>query len=106
MNRYHKAGETFIRGNSDKRCETIVGYDANALYLWSIDQEMPSGPFVRRKAENDFKPEKRDRYSLMYDWMDYVVKTYNIKIEHKLNTGKEKKVGPFPEDGFDEHNTI
>ena len=107
FNRYHKAGETFIRGNPDKQCQTIVGYDANALYLWSIDQEMPCGPFVRRKAENDFKPERRDRYSLMYDWMDYVSETKGIKIEHKLNTGKEKKVGVFPLDGFDEeHNTI
>lgn len=107
FNRYHKAGETFIRGNPDKQCQTVVGYDANALYLWSIDQEMPCGPFVRRKAENEFKPEKRDRYSLMYDWMDYVAKTKHIKISHKLNTGREKRVGPFPVDGFDEeHNTI
>ena len=107
FNRYHNAGETFIRGNVDKKCQTIVGFDANALYLWSIGQNMPSGSFVRRKAENDFKPEKRDKYSLMFDWMDYMAKIKGVKIEHKLNTGKEKKVGPYPVDGFDqEHNTI
>jgi hypothetical protein len=32
-----------------------VGYDANALYLWSILQEMPTGHFVRRKSENQFQ---------------------------------------------------
>ena len=107
FHRYHKADETFIRGHPDKLCQTVLGLDANALYLWSIGQNMPCGPFVRRKAENNFKPEKRDRYSLMYDWMDYVGKTKGLKIEHKLNTGKEKKVGPFPVDGYEqEQNTI
>ena len=107
FSRYHKAGETHIRGNPDKVCETVLGLDANALYLWSIDQNMPCGPFVRRKSENNFIPEKRDRYLVMYDWLEYVGKTKGVEIEHKLNTGREKKVGPFPVDGFDEeHNSI
>jgi hypothetical protein len=25
-----------------KACKKIIGYDANALYLWSILQEMPT----------------------------------------------------------------
>ena len=33
FHRYHKTGETFIRGNPDKKCQTIIGFDANALYL-------------------------------------------------------------------------
>ena len=107
FNRYHKAGETFIRGNPDKKCQTIIGFDANALYLWSIGQNMPCGPFVHRKAENDFKPEERDKYCLMFDWMDSVAQTKGIKTEHKFNTVKENRVGPYPVDGFDqEHNTI
>ena len=36
FNRHHKAGETRIRGG--KLCKKIVGYDANALYLWAIAQ--------------------------------------------------------------------
>ena len=107
FHRYHKAGETFIRGNPDKKCQTVIGFDANALYLNSISQNHPCGPFVRRKAENGFKPEKRDKYYLMYEWMDYVAESKGINVQHKLNTGKEKKVGPYPVDGFDqEHNTI
>ena len=69
FNRYHKTGETFIRGNPDKQCQTIVGFDVNALYLWSIGQDMPSGPFVRGKVENDFKPEKK-RQVLSYVRLD------------------------------------
>ena len=42
FNRYHKAGKTYIR-NGEKQCKKIIGYDANALYLWAIAQEMPTG---------------------------------------------------------------
>ena len=34
----------------------IVGYDANALYLWAVMQNMPTGSYTRRLAENEFKP--------------------------------------------------
>ena len=42
FNRYHEAGKTYIR-NGNKQCKKIIGYDANALYLWAIAQEMPTG---------------------------------------------------------------
>jgi hypothetical protein len=35
INRYHEANKTRIR-NGDKFCKKIIGYDANALYLWAI----------------------------------------------------------------------
>ena len=43
FHRYHEARKTHIRNNLDKSTGTIVGFDANALYLWCIDQEMPNG---------------------------------------------------------------
>ena len=50
FNRHHEAGKTFIRNNPNKPCEQIVGYDANALYLWAIGQPMLSGyPLIRRE---------------------------------------------------------
>ncbi len=42
FNRYHEANKTYIR-NGDKICKIIIGYDANALYLWAISQKMPPG---------------------------------------------------------------
>ena len=60
FHRYHEAGKTKIReaeeGEAAKPCETIVGYDAYALYLWALMQNMPTGSYTRRLAENEFKP--------------------------------------------------
>ena len=45
--RYHKSGKTRIRahiyGRNGKKCRTILGYDANALYLYCSGQVMPCG---------------------------------------------------------------
>ena len=47
FHRYHEAGITKIREaekcQAAKLCEKIVGYDANALYLWALMQNMPTG---------------------------------------------------------------
>lgn len=107
FHRFHEVGKTFIRNNPNKPTGKIVGYDSNALYLWAIDQEMPTGPFVRRRVEDGFKPKKRDRFMLMYDWLDYIAQRQRLRIQHKLNTGKEKKIDHYPVDGYDESsNTV
>ena len=49
FNRYHEANKTKIR-NGNKVCKQIVGYDANALYLWAIAQEMPTGKHEHIKS--------------------------------------------------------
>ena len=57
FNRYNEAGKTFIRNNPNKPCQKIIGYDANALYLWTIGQKLGVGfPLVRRE-ENNFRRE-------------------------------------------------
>ena len=56
FNRYHEANKTKIR-NGNKVCKQIVGYDANALYLWAIAQEMPTG-----KHEHIQSVEKNERF--------------------------------------------
>jgi hypothetical protein len=54
FHRYHEAGKTTImrpvyehgewnRGQEGKLVDRIVGFDANALYLWCIGQDMPCG---------------------------------------------------------------
>ncbi|XP_046346617.2 uncharacterized protein LOC124127210 [Haliotis rufescens] len=98
--RFHKAGQTCIRSDPAKPCRRIVGYDANALYLWAIDQDMPTGPFIRRRVDNQFKPETRDRYMSMYYWMDWLRDSEGLDIKHKLNWGREKRIGPYLVDGF------
>jgi hypothetical protein len=49
FHRYHEKDKTFIRPaeyTDPKPCQLIYGVDANALYLWSIMQKMPTGHFV------------------------------------------------------------
>ncbi len=86
--RHHEAGETLIRG--DKPCQRIVGFDANALYLWAIGQPMPEGIFVRRLAEKGFKPDYRDHHQQAFHWLNYLNKYEAKDISHYRNTGKEK----------------
>ena len=58
FNRYHEANKTYIR-NLKKICKKIIGYDANALYLWAIAQLMPTGKHEHIK-EYDFNKLKDD----------------------------------------------
>ncbi|GMF23677.1 unnamed protein product [Phytophthora lilii] len=48
FNRYAKRNETKIRGG--KICKKIIGYDANALYLWVLGNEMPCGRLTTIEA--------------------------------------------------------
>ena len=61
FHRYHEKGVTTLRpneyGEAARQCRSIVGYDANALYLPSLMQDMPMGWYTRRREENDFRPE-------------------------------------------------
>ena len=61
FHRYHEKGVTKLRqneyGESAQPCRSIVGYDANALYLLSLMQDMPMGWYTRRWEENAFRPE-------------------------------------------------
>lgn len=78
-----------------------MGYDANALYLYCIGQPMPVGYFIIRRESDKFKAEKMSKYSNMFIWMDWISDSKNCKILHKLNNNHEKRVGPFPVDGYD-----
>ena len=95
--------ETLIRGK--KVCKNIIGYDCNALYLWALSQSMPTGCFVRRHFP-DFKPEVSHKYLDMYVWMDHLADVGKVNIVHKLNTGKEKRIGKYFCDGFDSENNV
>jgi hypothetical protein len=68
FHRYHEAGKTKIRevelqgkGIEPKTCNKVLGYDANALYLGAIMQDMPTGSYTQRRAETNFKPENLRR---------------------------------------------
>lgn len=97
--RYAKAGVTPVRLNSDEMCEKVVGYDANALYLYALSKEMPCESFFRRKLENNFIPESNVKYLSMFHWMNFL-NCQGHTIKHKMNSSREKRVGPYLLDGY------
>ncbi len=75
-------------------CESCVGFDANALYLWAIMQPMPTGPYIRRQCSTGFIPVKQ-KVNASYaaqEYLDYITFTTGNNIQHRLNGG-EKQLG-------------
>ena len=103
FHRYHEAGKTKLReaekGEAAKLCQKIVGYDANALYLWAIMQDMPTGSYTRRLVEDNFKPKSSIKMAI--EWVEWVAHKERIHIRHQLNN-TEKRIGDrkLPVDGF------
>ena len=99
FHRYHEKGITKIRGGSEL-CRKIVGYDANALYLWAIMQDMPTGWYTRRREENKFRPQQAQPYGQMaVQWLTWEAAKNGCLIRHQAN-GREKRIGKLPVDGW------
>ena len=106
FHRYHEKDKTKIRereitdqGKEPKMCQKIVGYDANALYLWAIMQNMPTGSFTRRREETNFKKESSTKMAT--EWLEWKAHEGGIFIRHQMNN-TEKRIGErkIPVDGF------
>jgi hypothetical protein len=106
FNRYHEKEKSSIRkeemrarGKESKPCKNVVGYDANALYLWAIMQDMPTGQYTRRLEEDGFK--KRWSGKMAIEWLEWQAYSRGISIRHEYNN-VEKRIGTrrLPVDGF------
>ena len=99
FHRYHEKDVTKIRGGGET-CRSIVGYDANALYLWALMQDMPTGWYVRRREENGFRPQQAQPYGQMaIQWLTRESDRTGCTIRHQGN-GREKRVGKLLVDGW------
>ena len=106
FNRYKEKGVSKIR--DDKDVETLEGFDANALYLWGIMQDMPTGHPVIRRKNNGFIPCRTGKFGLLArEWLEYEAHERNVRILHKYNVG-EKRLGArnLPVDGWDPVNRV
>jgi hypothetical protein len=102
FSRYHKVGQTYIRGNPEHVCQSILGIDGVALYLYCISSQMPIGFCIRRRANNDFKPEVSDRALSTVHWLTWLNEINKKHILHRYNTGgKERSLANFRLDGWD-----
>ena len=99
FHRYHENNVTRIRGGGET-CRSIVGYDANALYLWAIMQDMPTGWYTRRREENKFRPQQAQPYGQMaIQWLTRESDRTGCTIRHQGND-REKRIGKRPVDGW------
>ena len=99
FHRYHEKNVTRIRGGSEP-CRSIVGYDANALYLWALMQDMPTGWYTRRRAEKQFRPQPAQPYGQMaVQWLTWEAAKNGCTIRHQVN-GRENRIGKLPVDGW------
>ena len=106
FNRYHESGKTFIRNNPNRPCKKIIGYDANALYLWAIGQNFPAGYPLIRRQEKFFVFEFSQFSGGCHDWTDWLIHERNIETQSAFHGG-EKKIGPYKVNGFcSEVNTV
>ncbi len=117
FSRYNEKGETKIREADYKDqaqlCQGLVGFDANALYLSAMMEDMPTGWYVRRKNQlqpgqdpadctTNFSPETSHKYSRRaMEWLEWVMHSEGVQIRHEFN-GKEKRLGrrQLPVDGW------
>ena len=110
FSRHQESGKTRLRAvdwegapnPGAKVCGGVAGYDANALYLWCIMQDMPTGVFMRRRAP-DFDVDWGHHYSrVALDWLRYEADKRGVVIHTWTDRGGEKKLGPNdrPVDGY------
>ena len=73
FNRYHESNKTFIRNNPNKPCQKIIGYYANALYLWAIGHDFPAGYPLILRQENFFVHEFPQFSGGCRDWINCLI---------------------------------
>ena len=104
FSRYAESNKSKIREHEYKEnssiCKRIVGYDSNALYLWSMSQNMPTGVMTRRQEKNNFVKESSETYLLAMKWLNFVQHKEGIYIQHAFNSKQEKRIPPYRVDGY------
>ena len=94
FHRYHENDLTSLRAADfpeQKICKSIIGFDANALYLYAIMQDMPAGHFVRYQMEDGSKPRVKQKFGyLAFEWFEFIVaRQEGITIKHMFNGGEQ-----------------
>ena len=86
-------------GHEPKPCEKIVGYDANALYLWAMMQPMPTEQYTRRLESDGFKKQWSGKMAI--EWLGWEACQRDIQIRQEYNN-TEKRIDSrrLPVDGF------
>ena len=79
----------------------IQGFDSTSLYTWCLSQELPTGNYIKRDANNNFIPEVAERFELQYAYFNYLNDVQGCDIKHRQNLGRETYLGCYKVDGID-----
>jgi len=109
FHREHHKDKTYIRNNPQKPVQCIAGYDANALYLWALSQDMPTEYPIIKKKETGFQSETLNKYGHQArEWLEWVKHSNKLDtFKHKYN-GREHALGQrrIRVDGWDPKNKV
>jgi G:T-mismatch repair DNA endonuclease (very short patch repair protein) len=102
FHRFHERGKTFIRENDSpseaKPCHSIQGFDANALYVDCINQNIPVGvPVIEDYNEQGVlqsskRATKFGWSQVSHTWLAFISCMEGTDIQHFANSG-EKRLG-------------
>ena len=105
FHRHHHANQSKIReaeyGDEARLCQRILGLDANALYLYAIMQDMPTGFFTRYKVEESgVRAYPQQKYGRMAcEWLEHIATETGLHIQHMKNN-REKRIAGLSVDGW------
>jgi len=85
-----------------KFVKKVLGLDGNALYLFAIQQNMPTRLYVRYKKENEYKPQSGCKLGLSaYQWLSWIAHSKDVTIQHQFNYGEKRLTDRnIPVDGY------
>ena len=100
FSRFSECGKTYIKSHryqNPKICKSILGLDANALYLYCIGSHMPSGLFKHRvldtKNKTCLKTKSKSRfYRKEIKWLMVMEKELGVPLISNLSPGSQQCV--------------
>ena len=92
-------GVTLLHPDGDKVCQSLAGYDANALYTYCLKSPMMTFMYVRRYEDENFKPRYRTHFFTMYTWLKFMSKQHKRHIRTRLSEGCDIRAGRYFLDG-------
>ena len=98
--RKSEIGKTYLRADNKEKVSSIYGHDCNSMYLHELTSKLPSTMYVRRRAQNDFKPEYKRNYLKMLVWLELVQKETGYFVRSKASNGHESKFMGYYLDGL------
>ena len=105
FHRHHNSSETRLRqqslGEESFLCHQVLGVDANALYIWCMMQNLPTGYPNRYQSEDHFVPVGPKKQSkVAHGWLEYVAWKNRFEMRHAYKGGEMRvRSHALPVDG-------